>query len=47
MKIEMTVEYNDGTTKDIDAVFADFVAFERTWTRSVTKFDYFVIIFGF
>jgi hypothetical protein len=39
MKIEMTVEYNDGTTKDIDAVFADFVAFERTWTRSVTMFE--------
>jgi hypothetical protein len=39
MKIEMTVEYNDATTKDVDAVFADFVAFERTWNRSVTKFE--------
>ena len=39
MKIELTVEYADGTTKEVDAVFADFVAFERTWSRSVTKFE--------
>ena len=39
MKIQLKVEYNDGTTKDVDAVFADFVAFERTWNRSVTKFE--------
>lgn len=39
MKIELTVEYNDGTKKEVDAVFADFVAFERTWNRSVTKFE--------
>jgi hypothetical protein len=39
MKIEVTVKYNDGTSKDIDAVFADFVAFERTWNRSVSKLE--------
>lgn len=39
MKIQMTVEFNDGTTKDVTAVFADFVGFERTWQRSVTKFE--------
>jgi hypothetical protein len=39
MKIELKVDYLDGTTKDVDAVFADFISFERTWNRSVTKFD--------
>ena len=39
MQISMVVIFNDGTKKDVDAVFADFVAFERTWNRSVTKFE--------
>ena len=39
MKIELKVTFNDGVTKDVDAVFADFVAFERTWNRSVTQFE--------
>lgn len=39
MKISMNVTFHDGTQKQIDAVFADFVAFERTWNRSVTKFE--------
>jgi len=39
MKIGMTVAFTDGTKKDVEAVFADFVAFERTWNRSVTKFE--------
>jgi len=39
MKIAMTVEYNDGNKVVIEAVFADFVAFERTWNRSVTRFE--------
>jgi hypothetical protein len=39
MKIELTVKFNDGTTKDVDAVFADFVAFERTWNKSITQFE--------
>lgn len=39
MKIEMKVEYLDGTSENVDAVFADFVGFERTWNRSVAKFE--------
>jgi len=39
MKIELKVTFVDGVTKDVDAVFADFVAFERTWNRSVTQFE--------
>lgn len=39
MKIALTVEFNDGTKSDVDAVFADFVAFERTWQRSVARFE--------
>ena len=39
MKIGMTVKFDDGTDKKVEAVFADFVAFERTWNRSVTKFE--------
>ena len=39
MKIEMTVTFHDGTTEEVDAVFADFVGFERTWQRSVAKFE--------
>jgi hypothetical protein len=39
VKIDLSVVYNDGTKIEVDAVFADFVAFERTWNRSVTKFE--------
>lgn len=39
MKLELKVTFNDGSTKDVDAVFADFVAFERTWNKSVAKLD--------
>lgn len=39
MKIHLRVKFNDGTSSDADAVFADFVAFERTWNRSVAKFE--------
>lgn len=39
MKIALSVEYNDGTILDVDAVFADFVSFERTWQRSVARFE--------
>ncbi len=39
MKMEMRIIFNDGSTKDCTAIFADFVAFERTWNRSVTKFE--------
>lgn len=39
MKMQMNIIFNDGTTKNCEAIFADFVAFERTWNRSVTKFE--------
>ena len=39
MKIALQVEFNDGTKTPADAVFADFVAFERTWSRSVARFE--------
>jgi len=39
MKIGLEVSFNDGTTKKVESVFADFVAFERTWNRSVTQFE--------
>jgi hypothetical protein len=39
MKVGMTVTFDDENKKRVDAVFADFVAFERTWNRSVTKFE--------
>jgi hypothetical protein len=39
MKIALKVVFNDGTHENCDAVFADFVAFERTWSRSVAKLE--------
>ena len=39
MKIGLEVSFNDGTSKKVESVFADFVAFERTWNRSVTQFE--------
>ena len=39
MKIQLDVKYANGTSKVIEARFPDFVAFERTWNRSVTKFE--------
>lgn len=39
MQLKMDVSFTDGTKKQCVAVFADFVAFERTWSRSVTKFE--------
>lgn len=39
MKIALQVEFNDGIKTPVDAVFADFVAFERTWSRSVARFE--------
>ena len=39
MKIALKVVFTDGTHQDADAVFADFVAFERTWSRSVAKLE--------
>lgn len=39
MKIALRVTYNDGKTSDVEAVFADFVSFERAWQRSIAKFE--------
>lgn len=39
MQMKMTVSFTDETKKQCIAVFADFVAFERTWNRSVAKFS--------
>ena len=39
MKMSLKVTFNAGESKDVEAVFADFVAFERTWNRSVTQFE--------
>ena len=35
MKLPITVTFIDGSTEDVVAVFADFIAFERAWSRSV------------
>ena len=39
MKIALTITFANGDKRDADAKFPDFVAFERTWNRSVTKFE--------
>lgn len=39
MKIALKVTFNNGETAQADAVFADFVAFERTWNRSIAKLE--------
>jgi len=39
MKISLRITFNNGTQHDSDATFPDFVAFERTWNRSVAKLE--------
>lgn len=39
MKIALTVTDNDGKKHEVVARFGDFVAFERTWNRSVAKLE--------
>jgi hypothetical protein len=39
MKIALKITFNNGVQAQADAVFADFVAFERTWNRSVAKLE--------
>lgn len=39
MKIALTVEFINGDKLDVEAAFPDFVAFERTWQRSVVRLD--------
>lgn len=39
MKIALTIEFINGDKVEVDAAFPDFVAFERTWQRSVARLD--------
>lgn len=39
MKIPLRVKYLDGKVEEVESSFGDFVSFERTWNKSVTKFD--------
>jgi hypothetical protein len=39
MKLPVRVTYKDKSTVEAVAGFADFVDFERTWQRSVRKFE--------
>lgn len=39
MKIPLRVKYLDGKIEEVESSFGDFVSFERTWNKSVTKFD--------
>jgi len=39
MKLAMIVKPIDGEQYEVIARFGDFVAFERTWNRSVAKFE--------
>ena len=40
MKLPLTVTYTNGDKRDVVAVFADFVQFERTWQRSVSRLEH-------
>lgn len=39
MKLSLTVKPLEGEPYDVIARFGDFVAFERTWNRSVAKLE--------
>ena len=39
MKLGLRVTFSEGEQKNITARFSDFVAFERTWNRSVARFE--------
>jgi hypothetical protein len=39
MKISLGITFCDGSTQTVQAVFADFVQFEKQWNRSVAKFE--------
>ena len=39
MKLSLTVKPIEGESYDVIARFGDFVAFERTWNRSVAKLE--------
>ena len=35
MRIPLTVKFTDGTSHDVDAIFADFIMFEKERKKSV------------
>lgn len=39
MKMTLKVKFTDGQEKNVLVKFADFVSFERVWSRSVAKFE--------
>ena len=39
MRIALDVTFCDGTKQKVEAVFADFILFEKQWNRSVAKFE--------
>lgn len=39
MKLPVRVTYVDGSKDEIVASFADFVDFERVWSRSIRRFE--------
>lgn len=39
MRMPLTVEYTNGSTEEVEAVFADFIGFERVWGRTMMKFS--------
>lgn len=39
MKIELKVKFINGQTADVDAMFPDFIAFEKERRRSVVKLE--------
>ncbi|NBR87860.1 MAG: hypothetical protein EBS84_20935 [Proteobacteria bacterium] len=40
MKLPLTIIYTNGEKREVVAAFADFVQFERTWSRSVARFEH-------
>ncbi len=39
MKLNLQITYTDSTTKTVDAVARDFVAFEEKFNMSITRLD--------
>ena len=39
MKLSLTVKFIDGTIADVDAVFPDFITFEKARNKSVVRLE--------
>jgi hypothetical protein len=39
MKLNLKVTFANDEVKEVEAKFPDFVSFERTWSRSVARFE--------